>query len=48
MEVSNVSGGMAGGTLALGSAVGTKVSAANVGYNYYTNFAPSAGVRYSF
>jgi len=48
MEVSNVGGGLAGGTLALGSKVGTAVSAANIGNNYYTNWAPTAGVRYTF
>ena len=46
IEVSNVGGGLAGGTLKLGSAVGSKVS--DLGYNFYTNWAPSAGVRYSF
>ncbi len=48
MEVSNVEGGLAGGTLPLGSKVGTPVSAANYGNNYYTNWAPTVGVRYTF
>ena len=47
-EVSNVEGGLAGGTLPLGSKVGTKVSATNLGNNYYTNWAPAVGVRYTF
>jgi predicted porin len=45
MMVSNVEGGLAGGTLASGQ---TKITGANLGYNYYTNWAPTAGVRYTF
>ncbi|MGO9392844.1 porin [Rhodoblastus sp.] len=48
MEVSNVEGGLAGGTLPLGSKVGTPVSAANYGNNYYTNWAPTIGARFTF
>ena len=48
MEVSNVEGGLAGGTLALGSKVGTAVTSANLGNNYYTNWAPTIGARFTF
>jgi predicted porin len=48
MEISNVSGGIAGGTLPAGASGPKAITGNSLGCNYYTNFAPSAGVRYTF
>ncbi len=45
LEVSAVNGGMAGGTLAPGAKT---ITGANLGFNYYTNWAPVVGARFTF
>jgi predicted porin len=45
MEVSTVNGGFAGGSLPAGAKT---ITGANLGYNYYTNWAPVVGARFTF
>ena len=42
MQVNNFGGGLAGGTYTLAGAY------KDYGYNYYTNWAPVAGARFTF
>ncbi|MGO8740205.1 porin [Rhodoblastus sp.] len=45
MEVSTVNGGLAGGSLPAGA---KSITGANLGFNYYSNWAPVVGARFTF